>query len=231
MKNSNSFLSPSPRETGRGLAYLAFQLLFLSGALNWLDSLLPQPLGAAELNFLYYLINFLAVTVLFRDFLGRSFRQVTAHPALFLQALVLGLTAYWACGSCVGELIRRVAPDFSNYNDQAIAAMAQGSRFLMALGTVILVPPAEECLYRGVIFRSLYRRSPPAAYLVSMTVFAAVHLLGYLNVYSPWELLLALLQYLPAGLCLAWSYVKSGTIFAPIVIHALVNLSAIAALR
>ena len=37
------------------------------------------------------------------------------------------------------------------------------------------------------------------------------------------KMLMALLQYLPAGLCLAWSYAKSDTIFAPILIHALVN--------
>jgi len=36
---------------------------------------------------------------------------------------------------------------------------------------------------------------------------------------------------MPAGLCLAWSYTKSDTIFAPIVIHALVNATAIGFLR
>jgi membrane protease YdiL (CAAX protease family) len=31
------------------------------------------------------------------------------------------------------------------------------------------------------------------------------------------------LQYLPAGLCLAWAYIRGGTIFASIVIHAAIN--------
>ena len=34
---------------------------------------------------------------------------------------------------------------------------------------------------------------------------------------------MAFLQYLPAGLCLAWAYTKADTIFAPILIHAAVN--------
>ena len=39
------------------------------------------------------------------------------------------------------------------------------------------------------------------------------------------------LQYLPAGLSLAWAYTKSDTIFAPIAIHACINLVAIGGLR
>ena len=40
-----------------------------------------------------------------------------------------------------------------------------------------------------------------------------------------------MLQYLPAGLCLAWSCIRGQTIFAPIVIHALVNAVGIYRLR
>ena len=56
-----------------------------------------------------------------------------------------------------------------------------------------------------------------------MLVFAIIHILGYIGKYSLLELLLAVLQYLPAGLCLAWSYTKADTIFAPVIIHAVIN--------
>ena len=101
--------------------------------------------------------------------------------------------------------------------------MRQESRLLVVIGTVILVPTAEECFFRGLIFRNLYGKSHWAAYLVSMLAFAFVHILGYAGQYTPLEMLMALLQYLPAGLCLAWSYTKADTIFAPIAIHAAVN--------
>ncbi|HCP70616.1 MAG TPA: hypothetical protein DIT87_00905, partial [Clostridiales bacterium] len=55
--------------------------------------------------------------------------------------------------------------------------------------------------------------------------------LGYIGKYSPLELVMAVLQYLPAGLSLAWAYTKSDTIFAPIIIHACINLVAIGGLR
>ena len=113
------------------------------------------------------------------------------------------------------------------FNDEAILSMKQGSFFLMALGTVVLVPPVEECFFRGLIFRNLYSSSKWAAYLVSILAFAAIHILGYIGTYSPLELVLAVLQYLPAGLCLAWSYTRADTIFAPILIHAAINATAI----
>ena len=101
----------------------------------------------------------------------------------------------------------------------------------MVIGTVILVPPAEECLFRGLIFRKLYGKNQAAAYLISILAFSCIHIFGYIGVYSPLELTMAVLQYLPAGLCLAWSYTRADTLFAPILIHAAVNYVTINGLR
>ena len=46
-----------------------------------------------------------------------------------------------------------------------------------------------------------------------------------------YRLLLAFLQYLPAGLCLSWCYTKSGSIYGPIVMHSLINLYSLNLLR
>ena len=64
-----------------------------------------------------------------------------------------------------------------------------------------------------------------------MAAFAAIHVLAYIGTESVTTLVLCFLQYLPAGLCLAWTYTKADNIFAPIVVHALVNAIAIGALR
>ncbi|MDO5152900.1 MAG: CPBP family intramembrane metalloprotease [Eubacteriales bacterium] len=232
MKKSRSIsCSLSNRETVSGAVYLAFQLLLLPGLLTWCNARFSAPLNPAELNFVFYLINFMAMLLIFHDFLGRSAGQVGQHPAYFCQAVILGFVAYYACNWAVSWSIRQLVPGFSNYNDEAIAAMSQGSRFLMVVGTVILVPPVEECLYRGLIFRNLYGKSRWAAYVVSILAFAVIHVLGYIGRYSPLELLMAVLQYLPAGLCLAWSYTKADTIFAPILIHAAINFISIRSLR
>ncbi len=213
----------SGQETVAGFAYLAFQFLLLPTLLTWGNAQLAQPLNAGELNFVFYLVNFIAVLLIFHGFLGSSLQQAGQHPAMFLQAVILGLAAYFACSYATDRVISLLVPSFSNYNDEAIFAMSKNSRFLMTVGTVILVPPVEECFYRGLIFRNLYGKSRRAAYIVSILAFSCIHILGYIGTYTPLELLMAVLQYLPAGLCLAWSYTKADTIFAPIVIHAAVN--------
>ncbi len=230
-KSASSFCAPSSQETTLGFCYLAFQMILLPGILTWGNRRLTTPLNSAELNFVFYLLNFLAVILIFHDFLGRSAGQIRQHPAYFCQAVILGLAAYYACTYTIDYVVSLLSPGFANYNDGSIAAMKQANAFLMLIGTVVLVPPAEECFYRGLIFRNLYRKSPAAAYIVSIVIFACIHVLGYIGVYSPLDLALAVLQYLPAGLCLAWSYVKGQSIFAPILIHAWINLSAMQQLR
>ena len=221
----------SSRETISGFCYFAFQLLFLPAVLQWINGQMADPLNEAELNFVYYLVNFLSVLLIFHDFLGRSGRQVLQHPIYVGEALILGFVAYYACRQAVTWLIGLLVPSFTNYNDSAIAAMNQGNSFLVLIGTVVLVPPFEECIYRGLIFRNLYGKNHALAYILSMVVFAVIHILGYAGQYTPLELVMATLQYLPAGLCLAWTYIKAGTIFAPIVLHAAINYITLTGMR
>ena len=230
MKNRSS-VSLTNRETVSGISYLIFQLIFLPGMLIWTNGLLDTPLSDAELNFCFYLINFMAMLVIFHDFLGRSAGYALRNFIDLVQAVILGLVAYYACSWVTEKLIGLLVPSFSNYNDEAIAAMSRGNGFLMLIGTVVLVPPVEECFYRGLIFRNLLGKSRILAYMASILAFAMIHIIGYIGTYAPLELCMAFLQYLPAGLCLAWAYTKAGTIFAPIFIHAAINFIAIRGLR
>lgn len=232
MKRTHSLSAcPTGQESVAGGVYLIFQLLLLPSILRFLSARLSTPLSDAELNFVFYLTNFLATILIYHRFLGRSARQAVQHPAYFCQAVILGLAAYYACFYFIRWLISLLVPGFTNYNDAAISAMSRGGYFLTVISTVILVPPAEECVFRGLIFRNLYGKSRWAAYAVSVLAFACIHILGYIGKYSPLELVMAVLQYLPAGLSLAWAYAKADTIFAPIAIHACINLIAMGELR
>lgn len=232
MKRTHSFSGDlTNQETIGGFCYMAFQFLLLGEVLAWINGQLQHPLNLAELNFTFYLVNFIAILLIFHDFLGRALKQATRHPALLCQAVILGLAAYYASCQVLDWGISQLVPGYSNYNDQAITDMVNGNYFLMAVGTVVLVPPVEECLFRGLIFRNLYGKSRWAAYIVSIAAFAIIHILGYVGRYEPLELVMAFLQYLPAGLCLAWAYTKADTIFAPILIHAIVNAVSIGLVR
>ena len=211
------------QETLAGFVYMAFQFVFLPSILYAVNDMLKTPLQESELNFTYYFINFIAMLVIFHGFLGRSATRMRQHPLLMLEAVILGLAGYYALSWAMEHVVSWLMPAFANRNNASILGMYTRNPFLMLLGTVVLVPPFEECLFRGLVFRSLYGRYPGAAYAVSILSFALVHIVGFVGVYSPLEILMAVLQYLPAGLCLAWSYVRGQTIFAPIFIHAAVN--------
>ena len=83
----------------------------------------------------------------------------------------------------------------------------------------------------GLVFGLLLPKSKTAAYLVSAALFAAIHVVGYAGSVDLTSLVLAFIQYLPAGLVLGWAYEKGGTIIAPMVIHMAINAMGIWAMR
>lgn len=156
-------------------------------------------------------------------FFKRSLVYAGQHFWPFVLAVLAGTAAYWLLNWGLARLLRWLFPAYDNLNDINIIAMAHNNFFIMFIGTVIFVPVAEESLHRGLIFGSLYPKSHVAAYLLSAVIFAAVHIINYISSYTLPHLLLAFLQYLPAGLVLAGAYRISGSIFAPMLIHAVIN--------
>jgi len=219
----------SKSETLWGFAYLIFQLIFLPGILNVLTWFIPLTL--LEVNLIYYTVNLAAVLAIFHRFLLANFDTALGAPGSLLLAALFGMGRYLMMSVLVGMIVVSADPGFTNFNDEALFEMAGSDLPLLALATIVLVPPVEETLFRGLIFRNLYEKNRTAAYFISTVAFAAIHLVGFLTEYAPMELFLAFLQYVPAGLCLAWAYERSGSIFAPILIHSLVNAMGIAGMR
>ena len=230
---SKKSMSPSPNrsEVSLGCGYWLFQLILLPSMMHAINGMVSHPLTEAELNFTFFLINFVVVLWIFQHFLKNSAAYILGHPVDFFEGTVLGAVAYALLSILVKRFIHLLDPGFVNYNDASIAALGKGGFYLTLVGTIFLVPVSEECFYRGLLFRSLYKSSRPGAYVVSVSIFALIHIAGYFGHYTPLGLVLSFLQYAAAGLCLAWSYHRSGTIFTPILIHAMVNAYGIYNLR
>ena len=224
-------LYPTPSETTWGIRYLLFELAFLPGLLSLILELLNLDVTTAEFNLCCFTVNFLSVLWIFRQFLKESFLHTLKNPVPFGLAALTGLAAYWMTNQLLSRGIQLLRPDFFNINDAAISANAQSQFLLTAIGSVLLVPLAEECLFRGLLFSLFRRRGRRAAYLVSTLLFCCIHVSGYVGGYDWLVLVLCFVQYIPAGLALAWSFEASGSIYAPIVIHTLVNLIAILSMR
>ena len=140
--------SLSSSETLSGIIYLAVQLFMLPTVLYWINAQAGNALNEAEINFMFYLINFISMLLIFRNFLSNSLQQLTRHPIIVLESVILGLAAYYACTFCTTQIIALLSPGYANYNDEAIFAMSRRNTFLLTVCTVVLVPPFEECMYR-----------------------------------------------------------------------------------
>ena len=107
----------------------------------------------------------------------------------------------------VQETFRQIA------GDQAAAP-------LLAAGSVLVAPVAEELFFRGMLFGALRSRLDfwPAAGL-SAGLWALTHLESTLQGY-----LLVILIIAPLGLLLAWVYERRRTLLVPILVHAVFNL-------
>lgn len=214
-----------------GWIYYAIQLVVLPLLLAYVNIALALDLTDAELNFIFFCINFLCLMFIFRRFLIENGRIALQAPAKILNTAIFGFVGYWVTTIVVSNFIMRVSVSFFNVNDFAIADMVSDNFALMIIGTVVLVPAAEEVVYRGLIFGSIYNKSRILAYLISTLAFALLHVFGYIGQYEPLHLLLCLLEYVPAGVCLGWAYAKSDSIWTPILIHTSINLIGILAMR
>lgn len=210
-----------------GWIYLALQLLFLPSLLFLCNLFFNLQFSDTEINFLFFALNFIFVTVIFHRFILENGKLALASPVNVILTAISGYFLYTISSYVLTSVILAVYPDFYNVNDDYVSGMVTDNFNLMIVGTALLVPITEEVLYRGLIFSSLYNRSRMLAYIVSTLAFAALHVINYIGAYSPLHLLLCLLEYLPAGLCLAWAYARTDTIWTPILIHTLVNFIAV----
>ena len=88
-----------------------------------------------------------------------------------------------------------------------------GGGFLMLLSVVVVAPIFEEYICRGLLLESLRStRGVVLAWIISSLFFAMMHLDGVLS-----------LNAFFMGLILGYIYISSGSLFAPIILHAINN--------
>ena len=224
-------IATTRQENILGYIYLAFSQLLLPDLIAVTAYFLGYPLSLSQLNILYFLVNFLCILAIFHRFLGHSLKKALKDIPNSLISVLVGFGGYYWGTMLLGILIARIAPDFANVNDQAIAGISQENPGMIAFATVFLVPVVEETLYRGLIFQGLQRKHRLLAYTVSAAVFASIHIISYIGSADWMTLGLCFLQYLPAGISLAWAYERADTIAAPILIHIIINQIGMSTLR
>jgi uncharacterized protein len=155
---------------------------------------------------------------------------MTARPALWqfgLRRGPLGYSVGMACIAVLAFFIFEIAyvAILDPENPQTIAEDlgADQSTLLLIAGAVVVIvvaPVCEELFFRGFLYRVLRARMTFwLAAVVDGVFFGFVH--GSL-------VIVPVLAFLGAALC--WVYQRTGTLFAPIAIHALNNMIAYGAI-
>jgi len=128
------------------------------------------------------------------------------------MAVSLRSAAIAAAIACAVGIAYLLAIQYTDMWKEVQKAATGGSRVWMLALAVIAAPLCEEFIFRGLIFGGL-RRSMSAlpAMVMSAAIFAVVH--------PP----LSMLPVFVLGLCAAWTYERSKTLLAPMLVHALYN--------
>ncbi|MEG2097384.1 MAG: CPBP family intramembrane glutamic endopeptidase [Pseudoflavonifractor sp.] len=166
----------------------------------------------AEANIIYYGLLFAFALLVFWSFLHHGFILLLAgRPENFLAALRgLGGWAVLTLLVCLLPLPVENPVPMQYLQEYAISPAAT------VILVVLLIPLIEETLFRGLVFGSLRRYSRVLAYGVSAVVFALCGVWRYALGFGDLRFLLLAIQYLPAGLALAWCYDNGGSIWGAI---------------
>ena len=211
----------STAEQVAGFCYLPFYVVLLGWGIQWLSELLGLGLTELQVNVTFFVINCVMIWVIFHNFLIRSFRAIRFWE--LVQALILGFCLYYAGNFVFNWIISLLDLTITSFNDETILGLISQNKWVMVICSVLLAPIVEETLVRGLLFGVLRRQSRILAYVVTIIFFAVIHVWQYLLVYDFKAVLLAALQYIPAGIALGWTYEKSNTVWAPIFLHMTIN--------
>lgn len=231
---------PIPAISGRRIDWtprdVLIGVLLLVGAL-WLPQIPLIPLGLAiDTESRGFLLPAMAVTALTYVAIAAVAARMTflkyggGWERLGVRG-INGRTLAWAGGAFVAALV--VSYAYAIFVDQYATFLKQGCEdqvpgfirhdaLILALASfaaVVCAPAAEELFFRGFAFPGLARAwGAPAGIVLSGLLFGSAHLLGNPVLYK------SLIQFAAIGMVFAFTYWKSGNIFASMLAHFTFNL-------
>jgi len=176
-----------------------------------------------RLNVAIYALSFILILIFMGGYMKKSFHMLIENFRNSVVAVASSYVIYYVLNFAVTYVIASIAAGIENPNDEALVSIsALDKRSLVALA-LLLAPIVEEPFFRGVVFGTIKEKNRLWAYALSFLAFSVYHLYPYfISNYSP-MLFWNLLQYFPSSFALARCYERSGSIWACIVLHMLIN--------
>lgn len=195
--------------------YLTVFPLLVGGVVRVLDERMELLLTSAQTNAIYYTLILLALVAVFWEFLRHAATILKGN--LLASLFAFGAGFFVALGvTCLSGLIPLPVANLEIGNYKAQFFMAPAATWAVA---GLLKPAVEEILYRGLLFGTVRRESRMWAYVLSAGLFALSNLWQHALFSGNPAYLLLMIQYLPLGLVLCWSYDISGSVYTPMALR------------
>jgi len=208
-----------------GCVYIPVHAAILPVLLGVIIAIAGIRISGAQQLLTYFTVSFALILIIMFKFLRSSFSDLISNFWRAVQAVILGYVLYRVL-SWVAVLLLEQVMTSENPNNDAIATEFAANFRIMIVITVILAPIIEETMFRGAVFGTIRQKSRIVAYVVSILLFSVFHIWDYLAFGFSWQILVLIVQYIPPSIALTWSYERGGTIWAPILLHAGINLAA-----
>ena len=182
---------------------------------------------ASALNAFYYLLSFVFVLASFWNFLREGFNLFVRRIRYCILIMVLAYLLNNVLSIALNALMQLFG-ELGTPNNDAVAEVAQVHYKQVFATAVLMAPIVEECLFRGVIFGTIARRSRVLGYIVSILLFSLYHVWQFAVAAGDWSVLLSAAVYIPLSAAITFCYDRTETIWTPIFFHMLVNSAALA---
>ncbi len=199
--------------------------IFVDVSLSGIDDL--------SLNAIYYGVSFLFCVIVMYRFLRIGFDVLLDNFGRVVLSVISSYAICWVLNLAFsGALLATMGDELLNPNNEAVTNLIKDNGLGPTIAiSVFLGPLVEEVLFRGVIFGSLAERHRRLAYFVSIAAFALLHTWQYALVAMDWKMLIYSVSYIPMGYAFARTYLQTNTIWAPIIMHMIMNLFSVLALQ
>ncbi len=211
------------------MIYLPIHCFVLPIFFGYLPILLPGvSLTHTQVNMLYYGMGLFFCLVVMGKYLRRNFDTLLDGLLHCVISFAVGVSLNFILSLLLYTILELTPLDLGvSPNDASVDSMSEiGYGPTLAI-VVFMAPIVEEVLYRGLMFGSIYNKvGRKAAYIISVLFFAFLHTWQFVAASGDLTLFIYMLNYIPAGVALAYSYERSGSLWVPIAFHMFVNYMA-----
>ena len=149
------------------------------------------------------------------------------HRSTWGWSVLVGVAVFIG-STLLGYLMQLAGSEPVPTNMALVEEAARHWPVVLVLFAVVLAPAYEELLFRRVLFgRFLAAGRPWLGLVLASVAFALVHEVPGLSANPPLAVLQLWLVYGGMGAAFAWLYWRTGTLWAPIIAHALNNSMAL----